>query len=72
MALLVVHPQGIFKGAPHASRRVAFINKVDVPEGIIWGRDIGKEILEKGSPQIERVILGRLKSELPVAEVMFA
>jgi probable selenium-dependent hydroxylase accessory protein YqeC len=72
MALLVVHPQGIFKGAPHASRRVAFINKVDVPEGIRWGRDIGKEILEKGSPQIERVILGRLKSELPVAEVMFA
>jgi probable selenium-dependent hydroxylase accessory protein YqeC len=72
MAVLVVHPQGIFKGAPHASRRVAFINKVDVPEGIIWGRDIGKEILEKGSPQIERVILGRLKSEFPVAEVMFA
>jgi len=71
MALLMVHPQGIFKGAPHSSRRVAFINKVDVPERMMWGREIGKEILEKGSPQIERVILGRLKSELPVAEVMF-
>ena len=71
MAILMVHPQGIFKGAPHSSRRVAFINKVDVPEGMMWGREIGKEILEKGSPQIERVILGRLKSELPVAEVIF-
>ncbi len=71
MAILMVHPQGIFKGAPHSSRRVAFINKVDVPEGMIWGREIGKEILEKGSPQIERVVLGQLKSELPVAEVMF-
>ncbi len=71
MAILMVHPQGIFKGAPHSSRRVAFINKVDVPEGMMWGREIGKEILEKGSPQIERVILGRLKSELPVAGVMF-
>jgi probable selenium-dependent hydroxylase accessory protein YqeC len=71
MAILMVHPQGIFKGGPHSSRRVAFINKVDVPEGLIWGREIGKEILKKGSPQIERVILGRLKSELPVAEVMF-
>jgi probable selenium-dependent hydroxylase accessory protein YqeC len=72
MAILMVHPQGIFKGAPHSSRRVAFINKVDVPEGMMWGREIGKEILEKGSPQIERVILGRLKSELPVAGVMFS
>jgi len=71
MAILVVHPQGIFKGTPHSSRRVAFINKVDVPEGMIWGREIGKEILKKGFPQIERVILGQLKSELPVAEVVF-
>ncbi len=71
MAILMVDPQGIFKGTPHSSRRVAFMNKVDVPEGMKWGREIGKEILKKGSPQIERVILGRLKSEFPVAEVMF-
>lgn len=71
MAVLMVHPQGIFKGAPYSSRRVAFINKVDVPEGMKWGREIGEGILKKGSPQIERVILGQLKSELPVAEVMF-
>jgi probable selenium-dependent hydroxylase accessory protein YqeC len=72
MAILMVHPQGIFKGAPHSSRRVAFVNKVDVPEGLIGGREIGKEILKKGYPQIERVVLGQLKSEVPVAEVMFA
>jgi probable selenium-dependent hydroxylase accessory protein YqeC len=71
MAILMVHPQGIFKGAPHTSRRVAFANKVDVPDGMIWGREIGKEILKKGFPQIERVVLGQLKSEPPVAEVMF-
>jgi probable selenium-dependent hydroxylase accessory protein YqeC len=71
MAILMVHPKGIFKGTPHSSRRVAFINKVDVPDGLIWGREIGKEILKKGSPQIERVILGQLKNEFPVAEVMF-
>jgi probable selenium-dependent hydroxylase accessory protein YqeC len=71
MAILMVHPQGIFKGAPHSSRRVAFINKVDVPEGMIWGREIGRKILGKGFSQIERVVLGQLKSEPPVAEVMF-
>jgi probable selenium-dependent hydroxylase accessory protein YqeC len=71
MAILMVHPQGIFKGTPHSSRRVAFINKVDVPGGVIRGKEIGKEIIRKGFPQIERVILGQLKSEPPVAEVMF-
>jgi len=71
MAILMVHPQGIFKGTPHLSRRVAFINKVDIPEGGIRGREIGKEIMRKGFPQIERVVLGQLKSEPPVAQVMF-
>jgi probable selenium-dependent hydroxylase accessory protein YqeC len=71
MAILMVHPQGIFKGAPHSSRKVAFINKVDIPGGMIWSREIGEEILRRSSSQIERVILGRLKSEFPVAEVMF-
>ena len=71
IAILMVHPQGIFKGTPHSSRRVAFINKVDVPGGMIWGREIGNEVLKKGFPQIEKVVLGQLKSEPPVAEVMF-
>jgi probable selenium-dependent hydroxylase accessory protein YqeC len=71
IAILMVHPQGIFKGTPHSSRRVAFINKVDVPGGMIWGKEIGKEVLRTGFPQIEKVVLGQLKSEPPVAEVMF-
>jgi len=71
MAMLMVHPQGIFKGTPHSSRKVAFINKVDVPGGMIWGREIGKEVLKTGFPQIEKVVLGQLKSEPPVAEVVF-
>jgi len=71
MAILMVHPEGIFKGAPDLSRKVAFINKVDVSGGMAWGREIGKEILRGGSPKVERVVLGQLKSELPVAEVMF-
>jgi hypothetical protein len=38
---------------------------------MIWGREIGKEVLKTGFPQIEKVVLGQLKSEPPVAEVMF-
>jgi probable selenium-dependent hydroxylase accessory protein YqeC len=72
MVILIVHPQGIFKGTPHSARRVAFMNKVDVPGGMTQGREIGKEIMRKRSSQIERVILGHLKSSFPVADVMFA
>ncbi len=70
-AVLVVHPEGLFKGAPPSSRVVAFLNKVDIPKGLATGKGIAKKILEKKHPQIERVVLGRLRDERPVAEVIF-
>lgn len=71
MAILMTHPQGIFKGTPPSSRRVAFINKVDIQNGKGWGREIAEKIFEKKPPQIERVVLGQLRRETPVAEVIF-
>ena len=71
MAILVTHPEGLFKGAPSSSRVVAFLNKVDVPDGVVKGKGVAREILKKGLPQIERVVLGQLKNEPPVAEVVF-
>ncbi len=72
MAKLVYHPEGIFKGTPSSSRRVAFINKMDLPEGIGWGREIAGEILRKGSREIERVVLGQVQGEPPVLGVLLA
>ena len=71
MALLITHAQGIFKGAPSSSRVVAFLNKVDIPKGVARAKDIAKRIFEKKHPQVDRVILGQLKNEPPVAEVIF-
>ena len=71
MAILMTHPQGIFKGASPSSRRVAFINKVDIQNGRGWGRKIAEKIFEKEPPQIERVVLGQVKKEPPVMEVLF-
>lgn len=71
MALLMTHPKGIFKGAPSSSRVVAFLNKVDTPDGVTKGRGIAEKIFEKKHPQIERVVLGQLRKEPPVAEVIF-
>ena len=71
MACLITHPQGIFKGTPSSSRVVAFLNKVDIPNGVAKAKSIAQKILEKKHRQIERIVLGQLKNEPPVVEVMF-
>lgn len=70
MAILMTHPEGIFKGAPSSSRVVAFLNKVDIPDGIAKARRIAQKIFNKRNGQIERIVLGQLKSEPPIAEVI--
>jgi len=71
MGLLITHPEGVFKGAPSSSRVVAFLNKVDIPNGVAKAKSIAQKILEKKHCQIERIVLGQLKYEPPVVEVMF-
>jgi probable selenium-dependent hydroxylase accessory protein YqeC len=71
MAVLMTHPQGIFKGAPSSSRVISFLNKVDILNGIAKAKGMAQKIVQKKNPQIERIILGQLKSEFPVVEVIF-
>ncbi|MGZ3538755.1 MAG: selenium cofactor biosynthesis protein YqeC, partial [Thermodesulfobacteriota bacterium] len=71
MALLMTHAQGILKGAPSSSRVVAFLNKVDSPDRARKAKRIAEKIFEKKHRQIERVVLGQLQNEQPVAEVIF-
>jgi hypothetical protein len=71
MATLMVHPHGICKGAPSSSRVIAFLNKVDISGGVPKAKGIAQKILDKRHPPIERVVLGQVKNEPPVIEVIF-
>ena len=71
MAVLMTHPEGIFKGAPSSSRVITFLNKVDIPDGVVKAKGIARKIIERKHPKIERVVLGQLRSEPPVVEVIF-
>ena len=71
-ALLFTHREGVFKGAPLSSRVVAFLNKVDVPDGIARARAVSRRIIEKGHRQIERIVLGQAKKVPPAVEVILA
>jgi len=72
LAVLMTHSEGILKGAPPLSRVIAFLNKVDIPDGIAKAKRVAKKILDRKNSQIERVVLGQLKNEPPVVEVIFA
>jgi probable selenium-dependent hydroxylase accessory protein YqeC len=67
----VTHPEGIFKGAPPSSKIVIFLNKVDIPDGIAKAKSIAQKISNRKNRQIERIVLGQLKNESPIAEVIF-
>jgi probable selenium-dependent hydroxylase accessory protein YqeC len=71
MAILMTHPEGIFKGAPSSSRVITFLNKVDIPDGVVKAKGIARKIIERKHLQIERVVLGQLRNEPPVVEVIF-
>ncbi len=71
MARLMTHPQGLFKGSPNGIRRMAFLNKVDVPEGIAKARRITQHIFGERESQVERVLWGQLRNEPPVVEIIY-
>lgn len=71
MAILITHPDGIFKGAPISAPVVVFLNKVDVHDGRKRAEKIAKKILDRRHRQIERVLLGQLRRDPPVVEVLF-
>jgi probable selenium-dependent hydroxylase accessory protein YqeC len=72
LAVLMTHSEGIFKGAPPLSRVIAFLNKVDIPDGTARAKRVAEKILDRKNRQIERVILGQLKNEPPLLKVIFA
>ncbi len=66
------HRDGILRGAPGAARIVFFVNKVDLDEGLRKGRELASVILDSPSsdPRIDRVVLGQLRSDPPIVEVI--
>ena len=70
MAMLIVNPQGLVKGALPGVRIIPFINKVETKERLKGAREVGNEVLRQGAPQIERVVLGRVFFHRPVVEII--
>jgi probable selenium-dependent hydroxylase accessory protein YqeC len=70
IAILITHPRGIIKGSPPLARIIPLINKVDLAKSYQEAEDLAAMIMEKGHPQVKRVVLGNLQSSNPVVKVV--
>jgi probable selenium-dependent hydroxylase accessory protein YqeC len=70
IATLMAHPRGLIKGAPAGAHIIPLINKVETAVGLTGAHEVAREVLKQEGLQIERVVLSRLFSRLPVVEVV--
>jgi len=70
ISVAFTHRDGILKGAPRSARVVLFVNKVDLDAGVRKGREFARVILDSADLRVERVVLGHLRSDTPVVEVI--
>jgi probable selenium-dependent hydroxylase accessory protein YqeC len=56
------HPEGLFKGSPESSRRVAFLNKRDLLAGEEGAVELARLILGDEESRVERVVIASLRS----------
>jgi probable selenium-dependent hydroxylase accessory protein YqeC len=69
---LMTHTEGIIKGSPPHARIIPLINRMDLAQGLATAENLASNILERGHPQIERVVLGQVQSAEPVVEIFQA
>lgn len=68
-ARVLSHPQGGRKGLPASARWAVLLNQAEEAEEQQAGHCLAEELLKKGA---ERVILGALKTEAPVRQVLLS
>lgn len=62
VARLLAHPEGILKGTPPRAKTIAFLNKVDLPDGREKGERLARCIRQWTAPPVKRVLLGSTAS----------
>lgn len=70
LALLICHPEGLFKGAPPGCRRHLFINKVENPENLKMAEELTFQVLKICPRGINDIIVGAAGQKEVVTEVI--
>jgi molybdenum cofactor cytidylyltransferase len=67
LAALITHPAGGRKAVPPKARLIPLINKVETESQLSAARQIARLVLQE--PEIDRVVIGAVRSQTPVVEV---
>lgn len=59
LARLVVHPRGLFTGAPPGARRFVFLNQADTLRRLLQAAQIAAVVKEKAPPVAEALLVGQ-------------
>ncbi len=70
LALLICHPEGLFKGAPPGCRRHLFINKAEDSNSIEMAEEFAFEVLKICHRRISDIIIGAAGQKEVVAELI--
>lgn len=65
---VIIHDQGIFKGAPGNALRIAFCNQADDPRNQAAGRQIARVLIQTKHTGINRVVIGQAQFDPPITE----
>jgi len=68
VATVFTHPQGLFKNAPAAAARIAFLNQGEMPAAFAAGKRIARLLNEKKNSTIKKIAIGSTRSEPPILE----
>lgn len=63
---LLIHPQGLFQGAPLRAKRIVFLNQADLPGKASLGNSAIQHLSGRANLDVERVILGSMLADPPV------
>jgi len=64
LASVFQSPNGLFKGAPDAARRIAFLNKLDLLASEEEGRALARLLLRDPHAPVERVVMGSIEKKV--------
>jgi probable selenium-dependent hydroxylase accessory protein YqeC len=64
LSRLFLRPDGLFKGTPLSTKKVAFLNKLDLLPEEQRAKDLAELILGERDDQVERVVIGSIKKNI--------
>jgi len=64
LARIFQSPNGLFKGAPDAARRITFLNKLDLLASEEEGRTLARLLLRDPHAPVERVVMGSIEKRV--------